>query len=98
MKTLTEQWHEFKAKCYPNGTLSEQELWRAFLAGSLVTFNLMMQAAELPEHQAEQTVKDLDREIREGIALLLRFISKPSVVNDRPPPRRCSRTTRHPAR
>ena len=65
MKTLQDEWREYRDAVYPKGIPANQnlELHQAFFAGALVVLNLAIQrAGELSEEGAFKQIGNLIRE------------------------------------
>jgi hypothetical protein len=59
MKTLNEEWINFRDKAYPHGTGADQnrQLHQAFFAGAIVTLALMtVDVPALPDDEAEKAI------------------------------------------
>lgn len=68
MKTLQDQWREYRDACYPQGISGAQNLecHQAFFAGALVVLKLAVERADgLSEEQAYKQIGDLIREAQE---------------------------------
>jgi len=61
LKTLNDEWVEYRNAAYPEGLASLQaaECHQAFFAGAFTAILNMMQRANLPEGQDEAAVKQL---------------------------------------
>ena len=69
MKTLEQQWIEYRDACYPGGLTNQTqhiETRQAFFAGALVVLKLAVERADgLSEEAAYKSIGDLIREAQE---------------------------------
>lgn len=65
MKTLQEEWREYRDKVYPEGIGADQnrELHGAFFAGALCYSQILDAVANLPDDQIEAALKKLKGEV-----------------------------------
>lgn len=73
MKTLQDQWKQYRDSVYPQGItgIQNRECHQAFFAGALIALGLMTELSALPEDTAVVELEKLMREGREtcgGIA------------------------------
>jgi len=66
LKTIEQEWEGFRQATIPNvNAVQANEMKKAFFAGAMTMFGMVMQCADLGEDQADERLSELDHEIKQ---------------------------------